>query len=153
MFTNLKHANHEARLLLVALGSSLMFDMLDPMLLILGTGASIVSKAAIITGFPIVIAGAFGAAAALLIPLLIFQIFCPAHEERDFVIRLALIGLALGGVVWMFLAYTVRVLDYTTVTSIFARNGIWNIFLAGILAYRLNYQQQRRQEEPPCTSA
>ncbi|MEO8391232.1 hypothetical protein [Polaromonas sp.] len=150
---DLEHPRHalrdallDGRLLSVLLSCSLIFNMVDPALLILKEPASLVSHIARITHSPVAIAATFLLMAALAAPFMVMQTFAPKTRHRRRVIRLGCLALCCGGLLWVFLAYLSRNLDYATVTGIFIRNGAWNIALAAVLANSINNEQKRASD-------
>lgn len=139
----------DGRLLSVLLSASLIFNMIDPALLILNEEGSLVALVARMTHRPALVAGLFIVMAGLAAPYVLMQVFNPTVRYRRRVVRLACLALCLGGVVWVLLGYLSRNLDYATITGIFLRNGVGNIALAAVLANSINNEQKRARKATP----
>lgn len=143
MRLELTHFKTECRLLSVLLAISLQFNMIEPSLLMLHEPDSLVWAVAGLSGGRTILALAFLGFALLMVPYVTMQIVDPNTRHRPRIIRIACAALCLGGVLWVYLAFLSRNLDYDTITGIFCRNGIWNIGMAAVLAYHLNNKQIR----------
>ncbi len=139
----LSHYRFECRLLSTLLAVALMFNMIDPALLVLNEQRSLVATVAKMTGHPAWLAVAFLLLACMVVPFVLMQLFRPECIHQRGIVKLACLAMCIGGVLWIYLAYLSRNLDYETLTGIYARNGGWSICLGAILAHHLNNKQRR----------
>lgn len=121
---------------------ALLSDILDP-ILYLGIPDSLVAHAANRTLGAHAFMRMFCVLALLLMPMLGVQFMRRPRHQRGFT-QLACLGLALSGVVWFLLAYSV---DHASTTSLtFLRSGTASILLALALAYSINCEQRRKEK-------
>ena len=69
------------------------------------------------------------------------QLFWPDCKIRRELTKLACKGLCFGGVLWVYMAYLSKNLDYGIATAQFITNGIASVSLGAVLAYGLNSDQ------------
>ncbi|HEY8359261.1 MAG TPA: hypothetical protein VIL30_17570 [Ramlibacter sp.] len=148
--TELQHTYVQLRFAAILLGGSVLFDLIDPALLLLGSGQSFIYRAASLTAL-----GSIGTAllfltfALLLLPFLALQIgICPQCRRGG--TQLACLALTGAGLLWFFLAWRCIPLDIGTAPIVFARNGAGTMLFALALAYSLNAEQLRCSLERPC---
>jgi hypothetical protein len=126
----------------------MIFSMADAAMLLLGVPASLVARASIQTFGPEAFARVFAGLAVLMVPYLVGQLWQSAPRRRG-VTQLACLALALDGLVWLFLAYSVAGLHLGWTPLVFARNGIGALLVSVVLAYSLNAEQLRVLLERP----
>ncbi|HYW57664.1 MAG TPA: hypothetical protein VE934_11930 [Polaromonas sp.] len=142
----LAHFRFECRMLSTLLAVAVMFNMIDPALLVLNEPRALVAMVAKLTGNPRVLAVAFLFLALLVVPYVLMQLVCPQSTRHRGIVKIACLGMCVGGVLWIYLAFLSRNLDYETLTSIYARNGAWSICVGALLAFHLNNKQRRALE-------
>ena len=127
------------RLLAIVLGLDMVQNMVSPAVWILGASSSIVSKVARLAAYPDAVAWAWLAMSALMLPYLITQI---GGRSCVLCTRLACMGLCGGGVLWMFLAWLGRDLDYAALIYLFGFNCLISIAMGAVLALSINDDQK-----------
>lgn len=144
--TELQHAAVQLRLMTAVLMGSMLCELLDPALLLVTAPGSLVHRAAAATTLgPLGMAGLLAACAALLLPLLVLQLWpCASRARRRDATRLACLALAASAVLWTFLAWrALTALDLQGAPLLFARHGFGALLVAGALAWSLNAEQLR----------
>ena len=121
-------------------------NVISPALWIYGESTSVIGTVARLATWPEGLAAVFIISALLIIPYIAMQLFNPDIPSRDTWTRLACQGLILGGVLWVYMAYLSRNLDYDVVTPLFAFNGVMSIVMAGILGYGINQNQIENED-------
>lgn len=149
MGTELQHAIVQARLLSILLAGALVFDLVDPALLILAVDGSMLHRVAMLTQHASAIGISFACLALGLVPYLVLQLLWPGSRWRRAVTKASCLVLVLGGLQWIFLAWTARHVDYEVVGGIFLRTGIGAMLFAAALALSLNSEQARQLLESP----
>lgn len=137
--TTISKAERLARLLSVVLSLDMIQNMVSPAVWILGTSHSVVSTVSRLAAYPQVIAYCWLALAFLMLPYTWEQITgkpCVACT------RLACFSLCAGGVLWVFLAYLARSLDYPNIDFLFGFNGLISILMGAVLANSINDEQR-----------
>ena len=88
--------------------------------------------------------------ASLIVPFIVMQIACPTYKYRRAVTKMCNYGSLFGGLIWFFMAFIARTLDYEFIVVNFIINGIGAFVLATLLADGLNDDQIeiREREEP-----
>lgn len=143
------HVAIRGRLALLVLAGSVLFDLLDPAVLLLATPESLVYLAAAATRFgPDALARIFGGLAVLLLPFLALQCGLLQQRARG-VTQLACVALALAAVLWIFLAWASLPLGLGVTPLIFFRSGVGALLFALALAWSLNAEQIRSMLERP----
>lgn len=110
---------------------------------------SVVGKVARLSTHPYALAIFWMSLALLVVPYLLSQFFNLWENHRHELSRYTCWAVMAGGVVWVYLAYLSRNMDYAHVTNIFLVNGATCIGLAAVLAYGLNREQQRLEDDKP----
>lgn len=148
--TELQHTTVQFRFVAALLAGSVLFDLIDPALLLLGSGESFIYRAACLTSLgPFWMAIVFLALALLLLPFLALQLgVCETCKRGG--TQLACLALALASLLWFFLAWRCIPLDIGAAPVVFARNGAGAILFSLALAYSLNAEQLRCSLERPC---
>lgn len=149
MGTELQHALVQSRLLSILLAGALVFDLVDPALLILVVDGSMVHRVAMMTQHAAAIGISFACLAIGLLPYLVVQLLWPRSRWRRGVTKASCAVLVLGGLQWIFLAWTARHVDYEVVGGIFLRTGVGAILFAVALALSLNSELARQLLESP----
>ena len=127
-----------ARLLAIVLSLDMVQNMVSPAVWILGASGSIVAKVARLATYPDAVAWAWLAMSALMLPYLVAQI---GGRASVLCTRLACLSLCGGGMLWMFLAWLGRDLDYSALIYLFGFNCLISIAMGAVLAYSINQQQ------------
>lgn len=141
--TELQHTRVQARLMAALLAGSLLCDLTDPALLLVGSTASLVYRAAQATSLgPTALAIVMTGLAVLLLPFLVAQI-AGLESRRRGVTQLACLSLALTSVVWFFLAWRCIPLDLGAAPWVFTRYGAGALLFALAIAWSLNAEQLR----------
>ena len=149
MTLSLTHYRIESRVLSALLCVVMMRSMVDPALLILGEERSMIGVISRLAAYPHLLAYTWLSLAVLVVPYVLIQVFRPDVKCRDRIVRMASFAASAGGVLWFFLAYLSRNLDYPTAVWICSGNGLSGIGLGAVLAYTLNNTQIRRAQEDP----
>ena len=130
------------RSLSVLVAFELMMDFVSPALWVLTESASVLGTVARLSSSPTALAVCWLLAAALVLPFTVMQIGWPDFVYRRAVIKTATHGLILGAVVWVFMAFLSRNLDYRFAVGNFLFNGLASLALAALMAYGLNNEQK-----------
>lgn len=137
----------QVRLFTALLVLAMLFDLIDPAVLLLGTPESLVFRVAEATSIgPYAFAHILLGLAVLLLPFLLLQ-FGVLERRRRGVTQLACLALALSGLLWSFLAWRAIPLDYGTAPLVFGRAGGGAMIFALALAWSLNADQVRKYRE------
>lgn len=129
------------RLLSVLLALDIAKNFISPAVWIMGERQSVVSTVARLATYPDALAMLWLLSALLVLPYVAMQIFFPGCRQARRITKLACHALCAGGVLWVYVAYLSRNLDYSMATSLFVANGIGSIGLGAVLAYGLNSEQ------------
>ena len=141
-------ARFDARLLGAVLAFELAKDMCTGSLWILSP-ESITGRIARLSTYPEALAAVWACLALLVVPYFLLQVFSIGQRYATLITRLACRAILAGGVIWCYLAYLSKNLDYTFVTEIFIVTGLSCIGMAAALANSLNNAQRRAQEDAP----
>ena len=142
------HARIDARLLGAVLAFELAKDMVAGALWILSP-ESVTGRIARLSTYPEAIAGVWIFLAVLVIPYFLLQAFSIGERYSRVITRLACRSILAGGVIWCYLAFLSKHLDYAYVTEIFIIAGLSCIATAAALANSLNNAQRRAQGDAP----
>lgn len=89
-------------------------------------------------------------ASILLVPFIVMQVSCPTYKYRRVITKMCNYGSIFGGLIWFFMAFIARNLDYEFIVFNFIINGIGSFVLATLLANGLNDDQiEIRQKDEP----
>ena len=141
MTSNTDRLQFTVRALSILASFQIMMQFISPALWILTTPQSIVAKvaqgaySAQVIGFSWLIASIF------VIPYVIMQIFDHHHEHRRIIIKVCNIGNIAGALIWFFMAFMARNLEYGYVVFNFLLNGMGSLVMATLLANGLNNDQ------------
>lgn len=141
--TELQHAQVQLRLVASLLACTLFFEMVDPAMMILQVPTSVLSRVAVMTHQPELLAGLFLACAVAVLPYAVMQLLCPDHPRRRDLTKLACAALAGAGLLWICMAYTARLTDFPYVVGVFLRTGVGAFLFALTLALSLNCELAR----------
>ena len=133
------------RVMSVLLALDIARDFVTPALWIVGETTSVISTTARLATFPELLALAWLLAALMVLPYILMQVFSPDCRWRRKIIKIGCNGVCLGGVMWVYLAYLSKNLDYGIATSTFIGNGISSVALGAVLAWGLNKEQINTQ--------
>lgn len=139
----LVHFRAECRFISVLLALSMMFNMVEPAVLIFNTPDTMVTRTAYLTSHPDWIALFFVQAAMLLVPHVWVQAFRPNSRARRWTTKLACFALCVGSALWLLLAYLSATFDIAVITGLFLRNSGGAVTFALALAISLNNEQLR----------
>ncbi len=109
------------------------------------SGESITGKVARLSSYPQAIAIVWMLLALLVLPYFLNQVCNCLHDYQRQVVRLACRAVLAGGVIWVYLAWLSRNLDFQYITLIFVINGLSAVGMAAVLAHKLNRAQQHAQ--------
>lgn len=132
----------QIRLMGAVLAFSLAKDMFTAGLWVL-SAQSLTGRVAQLAIYPKALAFGWIILAALVLPYFFMQIFDWFEDYRARLTRLACRSILAGGVLWIFLGYLSRDLDYKYITVIFMITGLVNIAMSTILAISLNAAQRQ----------
>ena len=119
----------------------ILMDFISPALWILTTPQSIIAKVASMSTSANIIGGMWLMASVLVIPFVLMQLIDPDYENRRGVIKLCNYGISAGAMLWFFMAFLARNLDYEYIILNFCFNGVGALVMAGMLANSLNNDQ------------
>lgn len=141
-----KHLETDLRLmgglLAVALGGNMVSDALWVL-----SEHTITSKVAQLSTYPHLLAALWMLCAALVIPYFLLQAFVTRSAKRRVIFtRLACWAVMAGGVLYAYMGYLSRALDYSYITEIFVGTALLNMSMAAVLAYGLNAAQRRAED-------
>lgn len=141
MTSELHRSRIGVRLMSALLALDLAKNFISPALWIYGESTSVIGTVARLATWPQALAVLFAASAVMVGPYILMQLFCPNCTNRMRWTRCACRGLRLGGVLWFFMAYLSRDLDYEVATSVFVLNCVFSVAMAAILGYGINLEQ------------
>lgn len=141
MTSNTDRLQAMVRAMSIVAAFEILMDFVSPAIWILTTPQSILAKVAYLS----LSGGALGVlwllAALLVLPFVLMQIFNPGYEHRRRVIKLCNAGNINGALIWFFMAFLARNLDYEYIVFNFILNGIGGLVMATLLANGLNNDQ------------
>ena len=129
------------RLLSVLLALDIAKNFISPAMWILGEDRSVIGTTARLASSPEALAALWLMSALMVAPYVAIQLFSPDCQAKRAFTKLASRGVCIGGVLWVYLAYLSRNLDYSIATGLFILNGFGSIALGAVLAYGLNSDQ------------
>lgn len=142
-----KDFKSEMRLMSILLSIFVMSDFVDPAIFILQGTRSMIGTTATLSSSASGLAYAFLGVGLMCLPFLLMQVFYPRIGCRKLIVRLTCFAMCMGGVLWIYLAFLSRNLDYAGATAFFIKNGLGAIAMGGILALTINNKQRREQQE------
>lgn len=128
-------------LLAITLASRMVIDALWIL-----SPQTIISKVAQLSTYPEAVSGTWFLAAALVVPYFFLQVIGVPGDKHRPVVKLACRALMLSAVVYGFLGFQSRNLDYDYVTESFVVMSFLNMGMAYALAHGLNAAQKRKEE-------
>jgi len=141
MMSELQRSRICVRFISALLAIDLAKNFISPAMWIYGEPRSVIGTVARLATWPDGLALVFCLAAAMVVPYILMQLFTPNMQNRHTWTRWGCRGLITGGVIWLYMSYLSRNLDYEVVTVLFAFNGVMSIVMAGILGYGINQDQ------------
>ena len=135
----------EVRLFGALLALTLASNMVIDALWILSQ-ETIISKVARLSTYPQALSIYWFVAAALVIPYFLLQAFGVFEKYHRCVVRLACRSIMAGAVLYAYLGFLARNLDYNYVTESFILMSALNMGMAAALAHGLNAAQIRKEE-------
>ncbi len=139
----LVHFRAECRFVSVLLALSMIFNMVEPALLIFQAPNTAVARIASMTQHPDWVAVFFLQAAVLLVPHVWVHAFRPTSHARRWATKLACFALCVSSALWLLLAYLSRNVDIAVITVLFLRNSGGAVIFALALGISLNNEQLR----------
>ena len=95
-----------ARCFSIVAAFEILMDFLSPALWIITTPQSVISKVAHLSASAEVIGCIWLAAAALVVPFVLMQLFNPDYEHRRNVTKLCNLGNVAGALIWFLMAFS-----------------------------------------------
>ena len=141
MTTNLIRLQYMVRCMSVMAAFEILLDFVSPALWILTTPNSIIARVASLSSSSEIMGGCWLIAAAMVVPFVVMQVGWPDYEHHRIVTKICNYGNITGGLIWFFMAFIARNLDYDYIIFNFLFNGIGSIALAALLADGLNDTQ------------
>ena len=120
-------------------------DFVTPALWIVGETTSVISTSSRLATAPGLLALAWLLAALMVVPYIAMQLFAPDCRWRRKIVKIGCNGVCLGGVMWVYLAFLSKNLDYGIATGTFMGNGISSVLLGAVFAWGLNKEQLTTQ--------
>ena len=145
--SELERSRLGVRLLSILLALDIAKNFVSPALWILGENSSVISTTARLSSSPEALAALWLLSALMVAPYVVAQLFAPQCRAKRAATKLASRGVCIGGVLWVYLAYLSRNLDYSIATSLFILNGFGSIALGAVLAYGLNSEQLAAEQD------
>ena len=151
MTTHIERLKEAPRWLSVLVSFQIMSDFISPALWVLNERVSVISNIARLATNPTALALCWLAAAVMVLPFVLLQLFAPECHYRRTVIKIANYGIILGALVWVFMAFLARNLDYNFAVWNFLFNGFISLTFAALMASGLNNDQKERHHKKACT--
>lgn len=147
MRSELEVARLASRLLSVLLALDIAKNFISPALWILGENSSVISTTARLASNPHALAVVWFLASLMVAPYVLVQLFAPLCSFKRLATKWACRGVCLGGVIWVYLAYLSKNLDYDIATTLFIFNGVSSVALGAVLAFGLNSDQLQAEHK------
>lgn len=145
MTTELQRSRIGVRMMSALLALDLAKNFISPALWILGESKSVIGTVATLATWPWALGVIFVAAAAMAAPYIVMHLFLPNYSHQVECTQWACRGMLIGGVIWIYMAYLSRNLDYEVATGVFLFNGVFSIAMAAILGYGINLEQLEKE--------
>ena len=129
-------------LLAMALGGNMIIDALW-----IFSEHTVMSKVAQLSTYPAALAVYWIVAAALITPYFMVQVLNMFKRYNRHITRLACWSVMAGGVLYAYMGFLSRNLDYQYVTMSFIIASVMNLAMATALAYTLNSAQRRAEDD------
>jgi len=146
MIGNVLRSKICVRFISALLAIDLAKNFISPAMWIYGEPRSVIGTVARLATWPEGLALMFCVSALLVVPYVLMRLFRPNMASRNMWTQWACRGLIMGGVIWMYMAYLSRNLDYQVATILFSFNGVMAIVMAGILGYGINQDQIENED-------
>lgn len=148
--TELQHTSVQLRFVAALLAAAMIRDLADPAILLLTRSETLLYRVAASTWLgPVATGWLFAGLALLLLPFLAVQLWQRPRVCRT-VTKVAVLVLALTGLLWIFLAWRSTHLDLgATAQVLIALQGAGALLFALALALSLNAEQLRTLMERP----
>lgn len=147
MRNELESSRLAVRLLSILLALDIAKNFVTPALWILGENSSVISTTARLSSNPEALALVWLAASLMVCPYVLVQLLAPKCALKRLATKWACRGVCLGGVVWVYLAYLSKNLDYEIATGLFIFNGLSSVALGAVLAFGLNNEQLQAEQK------
>lgn len=131
------------RIAFVAATSALVGVNFNATLLLIDWPDIPLKRAAITSGYPMLVEWLFVLSLALSVPFLVTQIFCPACKLRWWFTKAACGGHFLAGMLWCGLAILSTGIDFGFYGIALGINGMMNVTYAVVLALAFNHELLR----------
>ena len=128
-------------LLAVTLASNMVIDALWIL-----SEETLISKVARLSSYPEILSAWWFVAAALVVPYFLLQALGVFGKHHRPIVRLACRAIMASGVLYAYLGFLSRNLDYKYVTESFVLMSVLNMAMAAALAHGLNAAQIRKEE-------
>ena len=141
MTSNIDRLQAMARCFSIVAACEILMDFISPAMWIMTTPQSIMAKVANTATSGTALGVVWLVAAALVMPFVLMQFINPNYEHRRAIIKLCNAGNIAGALIWFFMAFLARNLDYEFIIFNFILNGLGAIVMAALLANSLNNDQ------------
>lgn len=141
MTINIKRLQTMARCFSIVAACEILMDFISPAMWIMTAPQSIMAKVANLSTSGIALGVVWLLAGALVVPFVLMQFINPNYEHRRMVIKTCNVGNIAGALIWFFMAFLARNLDYEFIIFNFVFNGVGALVMAGLLANSLNNDQ------------
>jgi len=129
-------------LLAMALGGNMVIDALW-----IFSEHTVMSRIARLSTYPQALAYYWMLSALLITPYFLVQVLDIMKHHNRHITRLACWSVMAGGVLYAYMGFLSRNLDYQYVTESFVASSILNMAMATALAYTLNSSQRRAEDD------
>ena len=143
MTTNSKR-QYFIRGLSVLAAMQIMAGFISPAMWILFGHTSVVSNVASLSSSARAMAIAWLICALAIAPFVVMQVFESSFSHRRVIIKLSNLGMMGGCMVWVFMAFLSRNLDYEFAIWNFLFNGVAALGMAALMANTLNNEQKEK---------
>lgn len=121
--------------------TEILMDFISPAMWVLTTPESLTSKVAYLSTSGTALGVLWLLAGALVVPFVVMQFVDPDYEHRTAIIRICNAGNIIGALIWFFMAFLSRNLDYPFIVFNFVFNGVGALVMAALLANSINNDQ------------
>ena len=142
MTTDVNRLQNIVRMLSILIAFEIIMDFISPALWILTEHTSIIGTVARLASSSGSLAIAWLLSTALVAPFIVMQLIFPESIYRTAIIKSAVYGLILGTLIWVFMAFLSRNLDYRFVFWLFLFNSFGSFGMAALLANSINNDQK-----------
>lgn len=141
MTNNLRRLRFLTRAFSIIAAFEILMDFISPAMWILTTPASLTSKVAYLSTSGTALGVLWLLAGALVMPFVVMQFIDPDYEHRTATIKVCNVGNIMGALIWFFMAFLARNLDYSFIVFNFIFNGVGALVMAALLANSINNDQ------------